>query len=122
MATAEAATTAILHRSSAHTGVHGYQYLVGLTAASLVVCRISAAEAAMMGMRRGRSAHTVEAMPADCGVAIEWRRGRAAGQGSAPSDGGVTDANGRSAAPSAAPTRSPSADPGTSGAQVQDHF
>lgn len=72
-----------------------------------------------MGMRRGRSAHTVEAMPADCGVAIEWRRGRAAGQGSAPSDGGVVDANGRSAAPSAAPTRSPSADPGAS--QVQVH-
>ncbi|CAL8463229.1 g2763 [Coccomyxa elongata] len=86
-------------------------------AAALEDAPISAAEAAMMGMRRGRSAHTVEAMPADCGVAIEWRRGRAAGQGSAPSDGGVVDTNGRSAAPSAAPTRSPSADPGAS--QVQ---
>ncbi|BDA44548.1 probable DDT domain-containing protein DDR4 [Coccomyxa sp. Obi] len=86
-------------------------------AAALDDAPISAAEAAMMGMRRGRSAHTVEAMPADCGVAIEWRRGRTAGQGSAPSNGGVADANGRSAAPSAAPSRSPSATPGTSQAQ-----
>lgn len=62
----------------------------------------------MMGMRRGRSAHTVEAMPEDYGVAIEWRRGRSTGQGNAPSASGGVNANGASAAPSAAPSTVPS--------------
>ena len=61
-----------------------------------------------MGMRRGRSAHTVEAMPEDYGVAIEWRRGRSTGQGNAPSASGGVNANGASAAPSAAPSTVPS--------------
>ncbi|EIE21318.1 hypothetical protein COCSUDRAFT_66829 [Coccomyxa subellipsoidea C-169] len=73
---------------------------------------LSAAEAAMMGMRRGRSAHTVTAMPEDYGVAIEWRRGRFNGHGNASSADGVADANGASAAPSVDPSRSPSAEPG----------
>ena len=66
----------------------------------------------MMGMRRGRSAHTVVAMPEDCGVAIEWRRGRSTGQGNAPSASGGVDANGASAAPSTVPSRSQSAELG----------
>lgn len=65
----------------------------------------------MMGMRRGRSAHTVE-MPADNGVALEWRRGRStARQGTVSSAEEGTDAYERSAAPSVNPSRSPSADP-----------
>lgn len=66
----------------------------------------------MMGMRRGRSAHTVAAMPEDYGVAIEWRRCRSNGQGNASSADGVADANGASAAPSVDPSRSPSAERG----------